>query len=72
MPELPTWEGIEFIAKWRVAAKLGGCSAPVAAFFFFTSKRAKCMFCLALQNDGFSDAKYLTHALLATLDQRVP
>ena len=31
MPELPTWEGIEFIAKWRVDANLGGCSAPVDA-----------------------------------------
>ena len=61
VPELPTWEGIEFIAKWRVHANLGGCSAPVnAGLNFLTSKRAKCMFCLALQNDGLSDAKYLT------------
>ena len=53
MPELPTWEGIEFIAKWRVAAKLGGCSAPVAAFFFLPPNGRNACFVLHFRTMDF-------------------
>ena len=55
MPELPTLEGIEFIAKWRVDANLGGCSAPVDAGlnFFLTSNGRNACFVLHFRTMDF-------------------